>query len=75
MDLTFFIIITILIISIIYSINMINNLRNDIRNMKVCANINNQQLSNIQNKNKQEREKFIGNFSKGLNILKNFFNT
>ena len=66
MDLTLFILLVILIIVIIYFANIINNLRNDIRNMNVCANI-------------EKKEKFIDDnkilinkITNGLNYLKNY---
>jgi hypothetical protein len=68
MDLTLFIVLVILIIVIIYFSNIINNLRNDIRNMNVCSNNNIKRKENFEDDNK----KIINNITNGLNYLKNY---
>lgn len=66
MDLTLFLAIVVLIIVIIYFGNIINNLRNDIRNMNVCANI--EKKENFVDENKE----IINKITNGLTYLKNY---
>lgn len=66
MDLTLFLVIVLLIIIIIYFYNIISNLRNDIRNMNVCANI--EKKENFKDDNKVILDKI----TTGLNYLKNY---
>jgi hypothetical protein len=66
MDLTLFLVILLLIIVIIYFANILNNLRNDIRNMNVCANIEKKEEFNDENK------VILDKITNGLNYLKNY---
>jgi hypothetical protein len=66
MDLTLFIVLVLLIIIIIYFANIINNLRNDIRNMNVCANIDKKE------KFVDENKVILSKITDGLNYLKNY---
>jgi hypothetical protein len=66
MDLTLFIVLVFLIIVIIYFANIISNLRNDIRNMNVCANIKKKEEFIDENKI------IINKITDGLNYLKNY---
>jgi len=63
MDLTLFLV---LIVIFIYFSIIINNLRNDIRNMNVCANVEKKEKFVDDNKN------MIDNITTGLNYLKNY---
>jgi hypothetical protein len=63
MDLTLFLV---LIVIFIYFSIIINNLRNDIRNMNVCANVEKKERFVDDNKN------IINNITTGLNYLKNY---
>ena len=63
MDLTLFLV---LIVILIYFSIVINNLRNDIRNMNVCANVEKKEKFVDDNKN------IIDNITTGLNYLKNY---
>jgi len=63
MDLTLFLV---LIVIFIYFSIIINNLRNDIRNMNVCANVEKKEKFVDDNKN------IIDNITTGLNYLKNY---
>ncbi len=66
MDLTLFLILVLLIIIIIYFANIINSLRNDIRNMNICANIEKKEEFVDENKI------IISKITDGLNYLKNY---
>jgi len=66
MDLTLFIVLVFLIIVIIYFANIISNLRKDIRNMNVCANIKKKEEFVDENKI------IINKITDGLNYLKNY---
>jgi len=66
MDLTLFLVIVLLIIIIIYFSNIISNLRNDIRNMNVCANIEKKEAFYDDNK------VILDKITNGLNYLKNY---
>lgn len=66
MDFTLFLVLGLLILVIIYFANIINNLRNDIRNMNVCANI--EKKENFVDENKV----LINKITSGLNYLKNY---
>jgi hypothetical protein len=66
MDLTLFLVILFLIIVIIYFANILRNLRNDIRNMNVCANIEKKEEFNDENK------VILDKITNGLNYLKNY---
>jgi len=66
MDLTLFLVLGLLIIVIIYFANIINNLRNDIRNMNVCANVEKKEKFVDENKD------LINKITNGLSYLKNY---
>lgn len=66
MDLTLFLLLVVLIIVIIYFGNIINNLRNDIRNMNVCANVEKKE------KFVDENKEIINKITNGLSYLKNY---
>jgi len=66
MDFTLFLVLGLLILVIIYFANIINNLRNDIRNMNVCANIEKKE------KFVDENKELINKITNGLNYLKNY---
>lgn len=66
MDLTLFLVLGLLTIVIIYFANIINNLRNDIRNMNVCANVEKKEKFVDENKD------LINKITNGLSYLKNY---
>jgi hypothetical protein len=66
MDLTLFLVIILLIIVIIYFANILGNLRDDIRNMNVCANVKKKEGFNDENK------VILNKITNGLNYLKNY---
>lgn len=66
MDLTLFLVIVLLIIVIIYFANILNNLRSDIRNMNLCANIEKKEDF------KDENKVILSKITSGLNYLKNY---
>jgi len=66
MDLSLFLVILLLIIVIIYFANILSNLRNDIRNMNVCANIEKKEEFDDENK------VILDKITSGLNYLKNY---
>ena len=66
MDLTLFLVLVVLIIVIIYFGNILNNLRNDIRKMNLCANIQKKE------KFKDDNKIIIEKITNGLNYLKNY---
>jgi len=66
MDLSLFLVILLLIIVIIYFANILSNLRSDIRNMNVCANIEKKEEFNDENK------VILDKITSGLNYLKNY---
>jgi len=66
MDLTLFLVLGLLIIVVIYFANIINNLRNDIRNMNVCANVEKKEKFVDENKD------LINKITNGLSYLKNY---
>lgn len=68
MDLTLFLVIIILIIVIIYFGNIINNLRRDIKNLNICANIEKKENFEFKDDNKI----IIDKITNGLSYLKNF---
>jgi hypothetical protein len=70
MDLTLFLIAVIIIVAIIYFIKVINELRDDIRKMKVCANVSNKDLKDIYTKEKFETS-LIDGLKKLKDIMKN----
>lgn len=66
MDLTLFIVLVFLSIIFIYFTNILNNLRKDIRNMNICANVSKKE-NIIDDKNN-----IIDNITHGLSYLKNY---
>ena len=54
MDLTLFLIAVIIIIAFYYFIRSLNELRDDIRKMKVCSNLTNKEIKEINTKEKNE---------------------
>jgi len=66
MDLTLFLVLGLIIIIIIYLANIINNLRDDIRNMNVCANVEKKEKFVDENKD------LITKITNGLSYLKNY---
>ena len=54
MDLTLFLIAVIIIIAFYYFIKSLNELRDDIRKMKVCSNLTNKEIKEINTKEKNE---------------------
>lgn len=66
MDLTLFLVLGLLTTVIIYFANIINNLRNDIRNMNVCANVEKKEKFVDENKD------LINKITNGLSYLKNY---
>ena len=66
MDLSLFLVVVLLIIVIIYFANILTNLRSDIRNMNLCANI--KKKENFVDDNKIILDKITN----GLNYLKNY---
>jgi len=62
MDLTLFLIAVIIIIVFIYFINSLNNLRDDIKKMKLCANVSNKDINT--------KEKFETTLLNGLKKIK-----
>jgi hypothetical protein len=70
MDLTLFLIAVIIIIAIVYFIRVINELRDDIRKMNVCANVNIKDLKTINTKEKFETQLLDG-LKKLKELMKN----
>jgi hypothetical protein len=66
MDLSLFLVVLLLIIVIIYFANILSNLRNDIRSMNVCANIEKKESFEDENK------VILDKITSGLNYLKNY---
>jgi hypothetical protein len=66
MDLTLFLVLVLIMIIIIYLANIINNLRDDIRNMNVCANVEKKEKFVDENKD------IINKITNGLSYLKNY---
>ena len=69
MDLTLFLIAVIIIIAFYYFIKSLNDLRDDIRKMKVCSNLTNKEIKEINTK-----EKFETTLLDGLKKIKEVFN-
>ena len=68
MDLTLFLIAVIIIIAFYYFIKSLNELRDDIRKMKVCSNLTNKEIKEINTK-----EKFETTLLDGLKKIKEVF--
>jgi len=69
MDLTLFLIAVIIIIAFYYFIKSLNELRDDIRKMKVCSNLTNKEIKEINTKEKNETT-----LLDGLKKIKEVFN-